>query len=202
MTRQSDGGQKMILFHNADYRDIKSIMDNGLMPLSKTKNDRWISGKRANNSDDVVYLFKPIGRQNSFTQYGICLIKVETSATENDLVENDRNHGKYTEYITDSVSPEEIKAIYIPAIFKPRIQDDLEADIIDKIVWCEMEADEYDEYIPTGFCKGYHTYKKVDEHRMKVFAETAELCVDGFNYFRGIAERNEVFDVYNVVYKL
>ena len=25
----------------------------------------------------------------------------------------------------------------------------------------KMDADEYDEYIPTGFCKGYHTYKKV-----------------------------------------
>lgn len=79
----------MTLYHNCDYRDLPSILKDGILPMSKTGNNRWEDKKRVNNSEDVVYLFKPVGKQNSFTQYGICLIEVETDATENVLDEAD-----------------------------------------------------------------------------------------------------------------
>lgn len=93
----------MTLYHNCDYRDLLSILKDGILPVNKTGNNRWDDGKRVNNSEDVVYLFKPVGKQNSFTQYGICLIEVDVDATENILDETDYNHGKYDEYVAESV---------------------------------------------------------------------------------------------------
>lgn len=157
--------------------------------------------KRADNSQNVVYLFNPIGKQNSFFQYGICLIEVDTDATEKTLDENDYNHGKYTEYVAESVPVNQIKAVYIPNIFMERISSELDSEILAKITWCDLYAEEVDEYIETGFCKGYLTYKKVSDERLSIFAKTAELKVDGFNYFRGVDETNHMIDLYNIIYK-
>ena len=76
----------MILYHNADYKDLPSILKDGILPMSETGNNRWNNKKRADNSQNVVYLFNPIGKQNSFFQYGICLIEVDTDATEKHLM--------------------------------------------------------------------------------------------------------------------
>lgn len=191
----------MILYHNADYKDLPSILKDGILPMSETGNNRWNNKKRADNSQNVVYLFNPIGKQNSFFQYGICLIEVDTDATEKTLDENDYNHGKYTEYVTESVPVNQIKAVYIPNIFMERISSELDSETLAKITWCDLYAEEVDEYIETGFCKGYLTYKKVSDERLSIFAKTAELKVDGFNYFRGVDETNHMIDLYNIIYK-
>ena len=191
----------MILYHNADYKDLPSILKDGILPMSETGNNRWNNKKRADNSQNVVYLFNPIGKQNSFFQYGICLIEVDTDATEKTLDENDYNHGKYTEYVAESVPINQIKAVYIPNIFMERISSELDSEILAKVTWCDLYAEEVDEYIETGFCKGYLTYKKVSDERLSIFAKTAELKVDGFNYFRGVDETNHMIDLYNIIYK-
>lgn len=191
----------MTLYHNCDYRDLPSILKEGILPMSKTGNNRWEDKKRVNNSEDVVYLFKPVGKQNSFTQYGICLIEVETDATENVLDEADCNHGKYAEYVTESVPASQIKAVYIPEAFKDRISSELDSETLAKITWCDFYAEEIDGYVATtGFCQGYSTYKQVSEERLSVFARTAELKVDRFNYFRGIDDTRHMIDLYNIVY--
>lgn len=192
----------MILYHNCDYRDLPSILRNGILPLSKTENSRWDDGKRANNSEDVAYLFKPVGKQNSFTQYGICLLEVDVDATENIIDETDCNSGKYTEYVTESVPANRIKAVYIPKVFKDRISSEFDLETLAKITWCDFYAEEIDDYIETGFCKGYFIYKQISEERLSVFARTAELKVDGWLYFRGIDYTRHMIDLYNIVYKL
>lgn len=192
----------MTLYHNCDYRDLPQILKDGILPVSKTGNNRWDNGKRVNNSEDVVYLFKPVGKQNSFTQYGICLIEMETDATENVLDEADCNHGKYAEYITESVPINRIKTVYIPEVFKDRISSELDMETLAKITWCDFYAEEIDGYIETGFCQGYSIYKRASKERLLEFARTAELKVDGFNYFRGIDDTRHMIDLYNIVYKL
>lgn len=192
----------MTLYHNCDYRDLLSILKDGILPVNKTGNNRWDDGKRVNNSEDVVYLFKPVGKQNSFTQYGICLIEVDVDATENILDETDYNHGKYDEYVAESVPANRIKAVYIPEVFKNRISSELDKDTLAKITWCDFYAEEIDGYVSTGFCDGYSTYKRVSEERLSEFTRTAELKVDGFNYFRGIDNTRHMIELCNIVYKL
>lgn len=192
----------MTLYHNCDYRDLLSILKDGILPVNKTGNNRWDDGKRVNNSEDVVYLFKPVGKQNSFTQYGICLIEVDVDATENILDETDYNHGKYDEYVAESVPANWIKAVYIPEVFKNRISSELDKDTLAKITWCDFYAEEIDGYVSTGFCDGYSTYKRVSEERLSEFTRTAELKVDGFNYFRGIDSTRHMIELCNIVYKL
>lgn len=192
----------MTLYHNCDYRDLLSILKDGILPVNKTGNNRWDDGKRVNNSEDVVYLFKPVGKQNSFTQYGICLIEVDVDATENILDETDYNHGKYDEYVAESVPANRIKAVYIPGVFKNRISSELDKDTLAKITWCDFYAEEIDGYVSTGFCDGYSTYKRVSEERLSEFTRTAELKVDGFNYFRGIDSTRHMIELCNIVYKL
>lgn len=192
----------MTLYHNCDYRDLLSILKDGILPVNKTGNNRWDDGKRVNNSEDVVYLFKPVGKQNSFTQYEICLIEVDVDATENILDETDYNHGKYDEYVAESVPANRIKAVYIPEVFKNRISSELDKDTLAKITWCDFYAEEIDGYVSTGFCDGYSTYKRVSEERLSEFTRTAELKVDGFNYFRGIDSTRHMIELCNIVYKL
>lgn len=185
----------MILYHNCDYRDLPSILRDGILPMSKTGNNRWEDKKRVNNSEDVVYLFKPVGKQNSFTQYGICLIEVETDATENVLDEFDCNYGKYSEYVTESVPVSQIKAVYIPEAFKNRISSELDEETLAKISWCKIHADDF---IETGFCEGYFT--QLSKERLSKFARTAELKVDGWLYFRGIDDTRHMIELCNISY--
>lgn len=195
----------MFLYHNADLKDINDIIEQGLLPMSATENNRWASDKRADNSIDVVYLFKPLGKQNSFTKYGMVLIEVEVdNAKKSSLPSTDKNFGKYDEYIVSHVDPKSITRIFIPSIFMDRITD-LSESTMSKLIWCEMDAEVFSEYIPNpddpyGY-GGTSVYKPVTDKELAMFAGTAPIYVDEFNYFRGIDESDEMIDLYNVVYK-
>ncbi len=195
----------MRLYHNADITDINSISENGLLPASVTENDNWEQA-RANNSRDVVYLSCPIGEENSFVNYGIALIEVEVDARENEMADHDANHGKYTEYVTGKVLPEQIKAIYIPRQFKQRIAEytELSDKALEKIVWCDMYAEVYDYYIPNPNSRygagGTSVYKPISPEEFERFLKTAPLSVSDFNFFRGETEKREMIDLYNIKY--
>lgn len=98
----------MKLYKVVSSEDLEKILKEGILPISKTSNDNWEDDKRANNSTEVVYLFNPLTEQKHFTQYGDVLLTVETTAYKNELAPNDVNKGKYEEYITYEVKPEEI----------------------------------------------------------------------------------------------
>ena len=181
----------MILYHNADINDLNSICERGLLPLSITRNDHWNSGKRADNSIDAVYLFNPIaGQSNSFTNYGAALIEVDTKAEKSEMLSSDRNFGKYEEYTTGVVLPEQIIRIFIPIIFKDRIGN-LSETTLSKIVWCDIKANTYN-----------HDLEKIvaDEKILIPFADTARIDVEEFNYFRGQYPNREMIDLYDIQY--
>lgn len=104
----------MKLYKNVPMRDLESILKYGILPVSKTGNERK-DINRTDNSIDVVYLAKPITKFNSSTHYGDVLIEVEVdNPIKTEFLENDRNYLYYQEYVTDEVSSDQIKGIYIP----------------------------------------------------------------------------------------
>ena len=110
----------MKLYKNVSIFDLEKILKEGILPISKTGNDNWDNGRRANNSREVVYLFDTINpEKNVFTRYGAILLEVEVEKIQkNTIAENDVNRGQYEEYITDEVKPDEIKKAYIPKFLK------------------------------------------------------------------------------------
>ena len=103
--------QTLKLYKIVDKEDLDKILKEGILPISKTGNDNWEGNRRADNSKEVVYLFKPLTDQLNFTQYGDVLLEVETTAYRNEILPGDRNRGKYEEFITFEVKPEEIKGV-------------------------------------------------------------------------------------------
>ena len=185
------GVKYMKLYKNVDIKDLQSILNNGILSLEESGNDNWDDGYRSDNARDVVYLFRPTGAENSFCQYGAALLEVEIDdAVMNEMSENDYNKGKYDEYITDMVRPEQITAIYIPEIFKGKAQ--IPGEIENKITWCGMSAD----YYGNGL-------EQCTEEVMDRFAETAEINDSTeFNFFRGEFENREMIDLYNISYTI
>ncbi|WP_315498829.1 hypothetical protein [Gemella sanguinis] len=98
----------MKLYKVVSSEDLEKILKEGILPISKTSNNNWENDGRANNSTEVVYLFNPLTEKIDFKQYGDVLLTVETTAYKNELAPNDVNKGKYEEYITYEVKPEEI----------------------------------------------------------------------------------------------
>lgn len=103
--------QALKLYKVVAKEDLDKILKEGILPISKTGNDNWEGNRRADNSTEVVYLFKPLTDQLNFTQYGDVLLEVETTAYKNEILPGDRNRGKYEEFITYEVKPEEIKGV-------------------------------------------------------------------------------------------
>ena len=103
--------QTLKLYKVVDKEDLEKILKEGILPISKTGNDNWEGNRRADNSTEVVYLFKPLTDKLDFTQYGDVLLEVETTAYRNEILPGDRNRGKYEEFITYEVKPEEIKGV-------------------------------------------------------------------------------------------
>ena len=79
----------MLLYKNVDICDLKSIMENGILSMDECGNDNWDEGKRAENDTSVVYLFSPIGKHNSFPNYGAALLEVQCEAKENKIGKTD-----------------------------------------------------------------------------------------------------------------
>ena len=103
--------QTLKLYKIVDKEDLDKILKEGILPISKTGNNNWEGNRRADNSTEVVYLFKPLTEQLNFSQYGDVLLEVETTAYKNEILPGDRNRGKYEEFITFKVKPEEIKGV-------------------------------------------------------------------------------------------
>lgn len=103
--------QTLKLYKVVAKEDLDKILKEGILPISKTGNDNWEGNRRADNSTEVVYLFKPLTDQLNFTQYGDVLLEVETIAYRNEILPGDRNRGKYEEFITYEVKSEEIKGV-------------------------------------------------------------------------------------------
>lgn len=100
--------QTVKLYKVVSSEDLEKILKEGILPISKTGNDNWENDGRADNSTEVVYLFNPLTEKKDFKQYGDVLLTVETTAYKNEIEPNDVNNGKYEEYITFEVKPEEI----------------------------------------------------------------------------------------------
>lgn len=178
----------MTLYKNVDIKDLESILQKGILSLDESNNNNWDQNKRANNRTDVVYLFKPLTEINTFPKYGVALIKCEVEATQNQIDKYDVNNGKYEEYITCTVTPEQITNIYIPELFKERVE--LSEETINKITWCDMSAEHF---IEDGFIEA-------NREILEQFANTAELESDYYNFFRGVKNDRTMIDLYNVKY--
>lgn len=182
----------MKLFKNVDVIDLKSILKNGILSLNESQNDNWEEGRREDNSCDLVYMFKPNEKGDSFTQYGTALMEInipDELVKENEISENDVNKGKYREYVASKVEAEYITNIYIPEMFRNRIE--LNDEIEEKITWCGFSANYYKNYELT----------KATEEILKQFAETAKIMdASEYNFFRGKLETREVVDLYDIKY--
>lgn len=103
--------QTLKLYKVVAKEDLGKILKEGILPISKTGNNNWEGNRRADNSTEVVYLFNPLTEQLNFTQYGDVILEVETTAYKNEIAPKDVNAGKYEEFITFEVKPEEIKGV-------------------------------------------------------------------------------------------
>lgn len=198
----------MVLFHNTEIKNLNSIVENGLLSADDCGAECWESGKRAENSTAVVYLFQPAGGLNSLTNYGAALIAVDVApeeVAESDLAKNDYGRGKYVEYAAPKVAADKIKAIYIPRVFRRRILG-LSEKVLAKVVWCEMSAKMFDhceetgEFIMAGVPKMRCVYREATEDELRRFGELAEI-ESRFNYFRAFySDTGEVVPLTDFVY--
>ena len=209
-------GGSLIYYKNVDICDLPSILARGILPMNESGNDIWSSGKRVNNSRDVVYLFRPTGYENSFVQYGVALLAVEVDGIENEMVSHDVNRGKYIEYVCDRVPPDKIRAVYIPAIFKDRIN--IRSS---RIRWVGMEAKIFSDAMysrnasmygkrgslgiiqfPSDFDEELN-YESIQDDLLAGFAETAKIDDSSeYNYLRGIAPNGSVIEIKYVHYDI
>lgn len=97
--------------------------------------------------------------------------------------------GKYVEYIVDKVEVNCIKSIYIPKLFKNRI--DLPIEIMSRITWCDIKANHY----------GDDGKENCPIEVLEQFAKTAKIMdASSFNFFRGASENREIIDLYDIKY--
>lgn len=193
----------MKLYKNVDIVDLKSIMTKGILSMKESGNYNWESGHRSDNSEEVVYLFKPVENgKRTFIGYGAALLEVEVNAIKNEFDELDTHADDYEEYIVERVAPEKITRVIIPEAFRSMIAPELIEGI--DITWCELKMDEYD-YFDEVERKSH--FKPVTEDFMKMFQNTACVVCTGFSpyregkdYFRAVDENRRVHDVYNVEY--
>lgn len=180
----------MVLFHNTEIKNLNSIVENGLLSADDCGAESWESGKRAENSTAVVYLFQPTGELNSLTNYGAALVAVDVvpeEVAESSLAKNDYGRGKYVAYTAPKVAADKIRAIYIPRVFKHRILG-LSEKVLAKVVWCELSAKMFDHCEETGkYSFGIPEtrciYREATEDELRRFGELAEI-ESRFNYFR------------------
>lgn len=182
----------MKLYKNVDICDLKSILNKGILSLDESGNDNWDSDKRADNATDCVYLFSLVeGKNNAFTNYGVVLVEVEVGYAQiSEMSETDAHKADYIEYTTAKVVKEDIKAVYIPQIFKSKLN--LDAEVESMVTWCGMTAKYYD---------NEDNLISASEEILKQFASTAQVeDSKGFNFFRGTDSKRRMIDLYEINY--
>lgn len=114
-------------------------------------------------------------------------MEVECEAKENVIDKVDIHIDDYSEYITESVKPSEIKRIIIPKIFKDYISVPQNV----AITWCKLKAE----------CYGDNGLEECSDELIKQFAKTSPLMDSTeFNFFRGVTEKRTMIDLYNIEY--
>lgn len=177
----------MMLYKNVDICDLETICKNGILSMDECGNNNWSDGKRSDNSTSVVYLFSPIKNQNSFPNYGVALLEVDCAATEHEMSDIEIHKDDYIEYITEKVTPSQIKRILIPEIFKPYVS--IPKNIT--VCWCGIETD----------CWTENGHDKASKEILEKFARTSKLMKsDSFNFFRGINDDGTMIDLDNIRY--
>lgn len=182
----------MKLYKNVDICDLKSILDKGILSLDESGNDNWDSDKRADNATDCVYLFSPVeGKSNTFTNYGVALVEVEVADAQiSEMSETDAHKSDYIEYTTAKVEKEDIKAVYIPQIFKGKLN--LDAEVESMVTWCGMTAKHYD---------NEYNLISASADILEQFANTAQIeDSKEFNFFRGTDSKRRMIDLYEINY--
>lgn len=176
----------MKLFKNVDIKDLESILNDGILPISKTGNDDWENGNRAENSKDVVYLFNA-KNGSSFTNYGLALIEVEVEATRNEMSENDVNQENYVEYVCSEVKPSQILNVYLPKFV------DYKDSRVKKV-----------NYSATTYVIENGEIKKVnlDGELKAQFEKTAPTSTSKMNYLRGKNLNGTMIDTKNWFYEI
>ena len=161
--------------------------------MDKCGNNNWDERKRANNPTDIVYLFSPKSEVNSFPEYGVALIEVDVdNAIQYKMDKSDVHIGKYVQYIVDEVDPKNIVNVYIPSVFKSKL--DIPNFVLNKVNWCEMETDYYDDEGNLVPCNA---------QIINQFAKTALIKnSNSFNFFRGVDSKRRILDIYNIRYKI
>ena len=179
----------MKLFKNVDIFDLQGILEKGILSLKESGNDNW-EGRRAPNSDEVVYLFEPLTDKNVFEQYGAVLLEVDVdNAQESDLMQGDVNKGLYKEYVCDRVEPNQIKNIYFPKIFKDRLL---------KLEWLELSQETLNKI---SFVDMTFDICSPQENDFETFKNTAAFSSEMWGgYLRGTREDRTVIDIDNVKY--
>lgn len=182
----------MKLYKNVDIFDVENILRIGLKCLDVVC-DNWESGNRANNDTSVVYLFRKIKNGcNSFPRYGAALLEIETSgAVKNEIGKNDYNYNKYIEYVKKEIRPEEIKNIYIPYVYREKCAECLDSSIFSRVTFCEFSADIYNGFDLKPATK--YDIEKIKRNELNTWED---------NFFRGINDKKEVFDYYNINYDI
>ena len=182
----------MRLYKNVDLCDLESILSRGILSMDECGNNNWLGYRRVDNPTNKVYLFSPVTLENSFVNYGVVLLAVDVEAERSEMAEHDVHRGKYEEWICDRVKPDEIKAAYIPDIFKNKI-----TIRHDKIKYIPISAEWCNEDLVPW------VKEKCSEEVLKRFAETASFwCGNDYNFFRGVTEHNHMIDLYNLRYEI
>lgn len=100
------------------------------------------------------------------------------------MLANDCHKKDYTEYTTGEVKPEEIKSIYVPAIFKDRVAKYVSPETLKKIKFVEMKSN-------------------LSENELKIFSETCGISTEEWNPFlRGTREDKTVIDIHDIEYAI
>lgn len=181
----------MKLYKNVPIEDLSKIMENGILPISETNNNNWEDRLRGCNPTFLVYLFSPLTEQTTFIEYGIALLEVEVpeSTVIETVIRKSDNHKKlYKEYVTNFVSVENIKNIFLPKIFKKRLNNFIDKSFKDKVYWCDVDLKNKE--IP------FFTEDLVDE-----FIKNVELSCTNDHYFRAIRADRTFLD-FDINYKI
>ena len=115
---------KNTTYSNCDIKDLNEILVEGLLPISITNNNGWENDNRADNSCDKVYMFQPKTSLNSFIEYGMARLTIESTGKLeiSELEEFDHHEDLYVEIVADKISAKDIVAVTLPKFLKNRIE--------------------------------------------------------------------------------